>query len=673
MAVVYSFEICYMLASQTASMLDSPRTAPNELLLLEECKADAQRLRVMLDTAEGVSWHVTHVTHLSDALICLCQSNFDVALLNLSSAGAEGLEIIDQVHAVAKDLPIVVLSTVQDPQIAVQAVAKGAQDYLVKEQITIDVLMRVLRYAFERGQILHQLQAEVLERQRSEQILRLIVEGTAAVTGEAFFQALVKSLAEALEVRYALVSGCIDTPPTRVCTYAFWQGSKFGENQEYDLYGTPCEQVFNAEECQYYCQDIQALFPTEVALVEMQAESYAGIPLFSSSGKIVGHLAVLDDKYLGKEARNKAVLEIFAARAAAEIERQQVEESLRVSQDKFSKAFRASPCAISLSTLSDGRYIEVNESCLQLLGYSKNEMLGSSAVELGIWANPEDREALKERIQEQGRVANLEVELCRKTGGIFPGLISAEIIQLDDTPCLLAITTDLSLIKEANKALERLAEIGELASMIVHELRNPLTTLLMGLNSFKRLNLPERYQTYLELSLDEGERLKRLLNQILLYSKPQNLNWIPVALHSFLPTLLDSLRNMPAAHGKHLKYEISSLPAQIEADVDKLTQVVINLVTNAFEAIDEHDSVFLSVRPASANYACIEVHNGGDPIPADILPKLTKPFVSTKPNGTGLGLAIVKQILVAHGGELKIESTPATGTTISAWFPMASP
>lgn len=82
--------------------------------------------------------------------------------------------------------------------------------------------------------------------------------------------------------------------------------------------------------------------------MEIQVESYAGIPLFSSMGQLLGHLAVIDDKVLGNESRNVAVLEIFAARAAAEIERQQVEEALRLSQEKFAKVFRASPSAITL-------------------------------------------------------------------------------------------------------------------------------------------------------------------------------------------------------------------------------------------------------------------------------------------------------------------------------------
>jgi signal transduction histidine kinase/DNA-binding NarL/FixJ family response regulator len=525
--------------------------APIPLLLLEENEADAHFLMKLLGNTNDPPWHVIHAKCLVNALEHLHNTQFDIALLNLSLPDSHGLEVLALVQAVAPNLPIIVLTGLDNQEISFHAIAQGAQDYLVKEQISAEVLIRAIRYAIERGRILRQLQAEAAERQRSEQTLRFIVEGTASVTGEAFFQALVRSLAEALNVRYALISGCIDTPPTRVCTYAFWQGNEFGENIEYDLYGTPCEKVFSGQGCRYYPTGVQTLFPQDEGLAELQAESYAGIPLFSSAGKLLGHLAVLDDKVLGNEPRNTSILEIFAARAASEIERQQSQEALQ----------------------------------------------------------------------------------------------------------------------EASKALEKLAEIGELASMIVHEIRNPLTTLLMGLNAFKRLDLPERYRTYRSLALDEGERLQRLLNQILLYAKPHNLDLSAVELNEFLTEMLTSLESMPSASDKKLIFNPASHLIKVLADRDKLKQVIINLVTNAFEAVDLGEAIALSIQPDPANRVCIQVHNGGNPIPPDVLPKLTKPFVTTKSNGTGLGLAIVKRIAEAHGGELNIQSSAAAGTTITVKLP----
>jgi signal transduction histidine kinase len=126
---------------------------------------------------------------------------------------------------------------------------------------------------------------------------------------------------------------------------------------------------------------------------------------------------------------------------------------------------------------------------------------------------------------------------------------------------------------------------------------------------------------------------------------------------------------MPVALDRKLTFNPAPNLIRVLADHDKLKQVVINLVANAFEAVDPGETVVLSIQPDQANRVCIQVHNGGNPILPDVLPKLTKPFVTTKSNGTGLGLAIVKRIVEAHGGELNIESTAIRGTTITVELP----
>jgi histidine kinase len=553
----------------------------------------------------------------------------------------------------------------------VQFLSTQAAISIDNAQIYSQLEQRVQERTAELTHTNDRLQIEIVERQRSEQTLRMIVEGTASVTGADFFRSLVHSLAQALNVRYAFISECMDSAPTRVRSFAFWQGDTFGDEFEYDLHGTPCEHIINSKGCQCFPDQIQSLFPADKDLETMQAQSYAGIALLGSSGNLLGHLAVLDDRPLDNESRTQAVLEIFAARAAAEMERKQAEDALRVSETKFSTAFRSSPEAITISTVKDGCYIDVNDSCLRMLGYSHREMIGRSALDLEVWATPNDRDTVMQLLHQQGTVSNLEIHLRRKSGETFPALFSAEVIHLEDEPCLLAVAADITMLKQAEKALERLAEVGELAAMIVHEVRNPLTTISMGLNSFKRLQLSERFQEYLSLSLDEADRLQRLLNQILLYSKPQTLQRSPVELNHFISEALSTLKTLPAASGKYLQQVAPSTPMTVLADGDKLKQVLINVVTNACEAVREGEVITVQVQEIEHHHVCIQIHNGGTPIPADVLPKLTKPFFTTKANGTGLGLAIVKRIVEAHDGEFTIESSEATGTIVKIQLPLA--
>ncbi|HSE04042.1 MAG TPA: sigma 54-interacting transcriptional regulator [Methylomirabilota bacterium] len=162
---------------------------------------------------------------------------------------------------------------------------------------------------------------------RAEEMLREIAEGTAAVTGHDFFHSLVRHLASALRVRYAFLTECLPDP-TRVRTLAFWKGDGFAENFEYDVTPTPCRIVLEGKVAAYPA-DVQHLFPGDRDLVDLAAQSYFGIPVQGASGRVAGHLAVLDDKPFSEAGRAAPVLRAFAARAGAELERLAAEERLR--------------------------------------------------------------------------------------------------------------------------------------------------------------------------------------------------------------------------------------------------------------------------------------------------------------------------------------------------------
>ncbi|AFY33221.1 GAF domain-containing sensor histidine kinase [Calothrix sp. PCC 7507] len=218
---------------------------------------------------------------------------------------------------------------------------------------------------------------------------------------------------------------------------------------------------------------------------------------------------------------------------------------------------------------------------------------------------------------------------------------------------------------------ERLAAIGEFAAMIVHEIRNPLTTMIMGLKYFQKTILTESARERLSLALGEASRLQRLLGEILLYAKPQMLQVCELDLNEFIRELLVFICEMPEALERQIEFIPASSAVKILGDKDKLTQVFINIVRNACEAVAAGDIVRWEVDCSQTDKVCIYVHNGGDPIEPEVLPQLFVPFFSTKPGGTGLGLAISKRIVNAHSGELLICSELATGTTVSVQLPVS--
>lgn len=231
-------------------------------------------------------------------------------------------------------------------------------------------------------------------------------------------------------------------------------------------------------------------------------------------------------------------------------------------------------------------------------------------------------------------------------------------------------TEELRVAQKKLVERERLAAIGEFAAIIVHEIRNPLTTVMMGLNYFKRVDLFEPASEQLSLALNEANRLERLLREMLLYAKPQQLQLIKLNINEFIGEILNTVRSMPEAEGRTIEFSPALTAVKVQGDKDKLKQVFINIVRNACEAVTQADTITWTVENCTTlGQVYIQVHNGGDAIPSDVLPRLTEPFYTTKSSGTGLGLAIVKRIVEAHGGKLSVRSTAEEGTTVSVQLP----
>ena len=173
-----------------------------------------------------------------------------------------------------------------------------------------------------------------LERERAlqAQALHSIVEGTAAHTGEEFFRTCVKSLATALEVAHVLIAEVDDSQSEtpRANVIASWMNTDFGETFQYDLRGTPCHNVFEQRMVCRYSDAVQTLFPDDPYLAPLGAQSYVGIPLLGSHGAAVGLIAVLHTEPMAEASERQAsILEIFAARVAAEIERMRADKALQ--------------------------------------------------------------------------------------------------------------------------------------------------------------------------------------------------------------------------------------------------------------------------------------------------------------------------------------------------------
>lgn len=351
-------------------------------------------------------------------------------------------------------------------------------------------------------------------------------------------------------------------------------------------------------------------------------------------------------------------------------DRKRAEAALRESEEKFRQLADNIEQVFWINT-PEGQPIYVSPAFETIWGLPCDRWFADPDIWLKV-IHPDDRDRVWAAYQD-GQTSKMDEEyrIIRPDGSVriihdqaFPVRNQAGVIYR-----IAGIAEDITERKQSEqqmlKAVAALAEVGELTAMIVHELRNPLTTVLMGLTSLSRLDLPAPVRERLVLSLDEAERLKNLLSEILLYAKPQAIQPVALELNQFITEILEPVRCLPSAMSRRIEFTPSPEPIQIFADQDKLKQVFINLIDNACQAIGEGETVTWGVDPQiTATHVTVRLQNGGDPIPPGVLPKLTKPFYTTKASGTGLGLAIVKRIVDAHSGDLTITSNPTEGTTV---------
>lgn len=237
----------------------------------------------------------------------------------------------------------------------------------------------------ETGQIYRYvvIERDITALKRSAEILKTLMEGTAAVTGRAFFHKLVKHLALALDAEHVFVAECVEE---EMQTLAFWSRGQLQPNITYSVHNTPCYIILNRG---VYCQRDQVVqeFPENAHLVELRAEGYAGVALTNAAGEKIGALCVVREGALCDHTDYITLLQIFAHRAVAELERQRSETALQTSEARFRLLAENVKDLVCLHDLS-GKFVYLSPSCQTLLGFHPDEMLGKHPYR---YCHPDDR------------------------------------------------------------------------------------------------------------------------------------------------------------------------------------------------------------------------------------------------------------------------------------------
>ena len=435
---------------------------------------------------------------------------------------------------------------------------------------------------------------------------------------------------------------------------------------------------------------VQIVAPEFLTLVQgMMARKLAG----KSPGPYEIEIVTRDGRRVAMELSTRLILKDgkpveIQGIARDFTERRHLEEDLRQSEERFSKAFRATPVSIAISKLADGRIVDVNEGFVELFGFSRDEIIGQTASSLGTWVNPEDRAQLIQRLQFERSARDVECRLRTKSGQILETLVSAERIELDNEPCVLSITYDLTerlRLENQLRHSQKMDAVGQLASGIAHDFNN-IMTIIQGHTSL--LLAKEDFSTdtveSLKRVLAASERAANLTRQLLAFSRKQVMQPKRIDLNQVLSAVLKMLQRLLGEHISIESHCASALPA-VYADTSMIEQMIINLAVNARDAMPKGGVLTITTSCVELNdssrlrnaelragpFVCVSVADTGCGIDAAILGKIFEPFFTTKQvgKGSGLGLSIVYGIMKQHQGWVEVTSEIGKGTNFKLFFP----
>lgn len=555
--------------------------------------------------------------------------------------------------------------------------------------------LEVRRSAIPEGGIVVSL-ADVTERHRVEAALRDLAQ-SAPGGGELFFRTLALALARTLGADAVWVGEALADGRARLLGVVT-DGEATEDMLEYALEGTPCARVVGRSLCRF-SRGVRGLFPDDARLAALGAESYCGAPLFDSGGRPLGHIAVIGRKPLEAAAFVENLLQVFAARAAAEMERLRTINQLRESEVRYRQLVELAPYGIAIW---DRRAIRFANSAAALIlgGESGLPAAGEGAGRGGLegarlapfFDDGDGLEAaLSGEVERQG--LRLECAVVRPSGerryvelGAYPAAFRGD-------PALLLVFNDITERRRAEAELQRsqkMEAVGRMAGGVAHEFNNMLT----AIGGFARLaeRHPDdvnRVTTCVREIAKASDRAAALTSQLLDFSRRRVTDALEtVELAAMVRDMRVFLKPLISA-GVELDLDIRVDPLHAVANPVTLNQALLNLAINARDAMPDGGLLTITLdrvapdddlrrrldKLPSGPCVLMRVADNGCGIADDVRDRIWEPFFTTKDlgKGTGLGLWMVYGAVEQAGGVIDLETEVGVGAVFSIYLPEAAP
>ena len=279
-------------------------------------------------------------------------------------------------------------------------------------------------------------------------------------------------------------------------------------------------------------------------------------------------------------------------------ERKRNEKELRKAEERFSKAFRSSPLAITISTNADGRYLDVNDAFLEMVKHQRRDVIGRTATELGFWVEPAHRSAMLRQLEKDGRVRGLRTQCTTIKGDIREVDVSAEVIDLDGQNCVLAITRDITesqRLEAQFQQAQKMEAVGRLAGGIAHDFNNILGVILGYTDLALGMATANPAHKYLDQIKIASNRAVLLTRQLLAFCRQEVIFPKILDLNKVVQNVIDMLARV-VGEDVTVSFRPATPIASIKADISQLEQILMNLAVNARDAMPDGGRIIIENR-----------------------------------------------------------------------------